>query len=354
MPEELDGRSFRGGGGGWQDHGSYMRDKAEKLRARLRLEFSASVVGKLFQGLTFWQTGRTDGIDVKKLVTENGGQFEQYGLRSVSHIIATNVATSNQQWQKLLNGGVNNKSFHIVTPQWIVDSISQAKRLPEKLYIPEVLRNPSSLKDFFSTRSEPTVTRVACYRPKSLPSSSDTVLTVQGQCHSDNFSLAFAFCENLAETVGPTIACESVSVSYIDGNSILTIVHLNLGKSLFEACLDSLPLNHACKLRIVKGKQKMSVFPVDDGSAGLDTSLTRVVDACSDLDTDLRNLASSAGPHAVRAVVLDAVGTFITGSRPDEIVKLLRAVRRVCPIPGLEESALSSFTRFHGGKVLKI
>ena len=352
MPEEVDGRSFRGGGGGWQDHGSYMRDKAEKLRERLRIEFSSSIAGKLFQGLSFWQTGRTDGVDVKKLVTENGGQFEQYGFRSVSHIIATNVATSNQQWQKLLGGGVNGRSFHIVTPQWLVDCISQGKRLSEKLYLPEVLRNPSSLKHFFSTKSDPVPTRPTTNRQASLPSASDTVITIQGESHSDNFSIAFTLCEKLAETLGPTIPCESASVTYTEGGN-LSVINLDLSKSLFESCLDTLPLNTACKLRLVKGTPKIPVFPVDDGSTGLDAALSRIVDARSDIDDELRNVASSAGPSAVRALVLDAVGMFMTGYRFDEIVKLLRSVERVCPSSSIEKSVLSIFTRFSGGKILR-
>ena len=91
--DKLNGSSYREGGGGWEDQGVYMRDKALKLREQLRREYGPN--DGVFNGLTFWQTGRTDGVDVKKLVTQHGGQFEQYGLRSVSHIIASNVATSN-------------------------------------------------------------------------------------------------------------------------------------------------------------------------------------------------------------------------------------------------------------------
>jgi BRCT domain, a BRCA1 C-terminus domain len=134
--------------GGWKSYGQYMQDKQSKLLNQAKPTSKDGI----FKGLTFWQTGRTFDIDVRRLVNENGGTFLQYGLRNVSHIVASNISTSNQQWRKLINGGVNRTKFHIVTPQWVVDCLEQRKLLKENLYLPEELKGTSAL--FFGESNE--------------------------------------------------------------------------------------------------------------------------------------------------------------------------------------------------------
>ena len=141
--------TFRGGGGGWSGFGAYMRDKTIKLAGQFDDRFEKRT--DIFAGKTFWSTGRIEGIDfdIKEVLTENGGEYQQYGFRNVSHIIASNLALSNQNWKKLLGGKFTSKTYHVVTPQWIVDSVSVGKALPEVDYIPECIRVRGGLKDFF-------------------------------------------------------------------------------------------------------------------------------------------------------------------------------------------------------------
>jgi hypothetical protein len=58
----------------------------------------------LFENLTFWLTGRTKhltDLQIRKLIVQNGGTFEPYGMTHVSHIICENLALGNQQWRQL-------------------------------------------------------------------------------------------------------------------------------------------------------------------------------------------------------------------------------------------------------------
>ncbi len=140
---------FRGGGGGWKGFGDYMRDKTRKLMDQYDERY-ATGDRHLFQGKTFWATGRMEGIDVdlKEVITTNGGIYEQYGFRSVSHVIASNVALSNQNWKKILSGRRSYKSYYLVTPQWILDSIEAGKCLRESDYLPECIRQSGTLDVF--------------------------------------------------------------------------------------------------------------------------------------------------------------------------------------------------------------
>jgi hypothetical protein len=143
--------AFRGGGGGWTGFSAYMRDKTIKLAGQFDDRFEKKT--DIFAGLTFWSTGRIEGVDfdIKETITVNGGEYQQYGFRHVSHIIASNLALSNQNWKKLLGGKFTSKTYHVVTPQWIVDSISAGKVLPEIDYIPECIRVRGGIKEFFDT-----------------------------------------------------------------------------------------------------------------------------------------------------------------------------------------------------------
>lgn len=128
-----------------------MRDKTRKLAEQYGDRF-ATDARNLFRGKTFWATGRMEGIDVdlKEIITKNGGVYEQYGFRSVSHVIASNVALSNQNWKKLLGGRRSYKSYYLVTPQWILDSVEAGKCLRESDYLPECIRDSGTLDQFFN------------------------------------------------------------------------------------------------------------------------------------------------------------------------------------------------------------
>lgn len=140
---------YRGGGGGWTGFAQYMKDKTVKLSDQFDQRYSRKSV--IFEGMTFWSTGRMEDVnfDLRKLITENGGVYEQYGLRCVSHIVASNVALSNQNWKKLLGGKFAKMPFKLVTPQWITHSIEAGKTLPESEFLPECLRMKDSIERYF-------------------------------------------------------------------------------------------------------------------------------------------------------------------------------------------------------------
>lgn len=127
-----------------------------KLSDQFEQRYSRKSV--IFEGMTFWSTGRMEDVnfDLRKLIIENGGIYEQYGLRSVSHIIASNVALSNQNWKKLLGGKFAKMPFKLVIPQWITHSIEAGKALPESDFLPECLRMKDSIERYFEVDEKAT------------------------------------------------------------------------------------------------------------------------------------------------------------------------------------------------------
>jgi len=138
---------FRGGGGGWSGFGAYMRDKTIKLSEQFGGRYDK--VSDLLKNKTFWSTGRMAGVDsdIKELITNHGGEYLQYGFRNVTHILASNLAMSNQNWKKLLGGKFASKSYAVVTPQWLMDSIAAGRCLPESDYLPDCLKASNDLRD---------------------------------------------------------------------------------------------------------------------------------------------------------------------------------------------------------------
>lgn len=139
---------YRGGGGGWSGFNQYMRDKTLKLADQFDERYSRK--SSMFEGMTFWSTGRLEGVDfdLRQIITENGGKYEQYGLRNVSHIVASNLALSNQNWKKLLGGNFAKRPFKIVTPPWITESLKAGKPLKESDFLPECLQAPGVLGNY--------------------------------------------------------------------------------------------------------------------------------------------------------------------------------------------------------------
>eukprot|EP00931_Biecheleriopsis_adriatica_P105291 TRINITY_DN79853_c0_g1_i1.p1 TRINITY_DN79853_c0_g1~~TRINITY_DN79853_c0_g1_i1.p1 ORF type:complete len:620 (-),score=116.18 TRINITY_DN79853_c0_g1_i1:37-1896(-) len=146
------------GGGGYASHGAYMVEKNRKLKeqfAAAALSSSATSAGEaaksIFQGLSFWMTGRTclPDQELKRLIVENGGVYEQYGFTRVSHIIADNLAAGNQTWGELKR---RMKRGHVVTSSWVLDSIKEGRRLPETRYMPKCLAASTSMLSFLAPK----------------------------------------------------------------------------------------------------------------------------------------------------------------------------------------------------------
>mmetsp|Transcript_43456 Transcript_43456/g.102368 ORF Transcript_43456/g.102368 Transcript_43456/m.102368 type:complete len:547 (-) Transcript_43456:515-2155(-) len=102
---------------------------------------------KMFKGLTFWMTGRTCVPDqeLKRLIVERGGVYEQYGFTKVTHIIADNLAIGNQMWRELKK---KTRRGHIITSQWVVDCVRDGRRIPETRYMPDCLKAGSTMLSF--------------------------------------------------------------------------------------------------------------------------------------------------------------------------------------------------------------
>lgn len=158
------------GGGGYSSHGEYMLEKNRKLKEQYAAVARNSVTGAqcagkphIFQGLTFWMTGRTcvPDQDLKRLIVEHGGVYEQYGFKRVSHIIADNLAVGNQTWRELRN---RVKRGLVVTSSWVVDCVHEQRRIPETRYMPKCLEAGTTMFSFVtapaanSVESAPTPT----------------------------------------------------------------------------------------------------------------------------------------------------------------------------------------------------
>lgn len=118
------------GGGGWEGFGDYMADKRRKLDEQITGEFEKGSVSWIFVGLSFYATGRStllSDIEIRKLITENGGTYDQYGYRSVHYVVADNLSLGNQNWKKYCERP-DRKSFKVVTTAWLV-ACAQAKSL---------------------------------------------------------------------------------------------------------------------------------------------------------------------------------------------------------------------------------
>mmetsp|Transcript_56764 Transcript_56764/g.122688 ORF Transcript_56764/g.122688 Transcript_56764/m.122688 type:complete len:752 (+) Transcript_56764:78-2333(+) len=153
------------GGGGYSSFGDYMVEKNRKLKEQLHpgraneqgdgmcAEGASPAKAQIFRGLTFWMTGRTclPDHEIKRLIVEHGGTYEQYGFSRVSHIIADNLATGNQTWRELK---ARVKRGHVVTSSWIVDCTKELRRIPEVRYMPKCLASSSSMLNFVSERSK--------------------------------------------------------------------------------------------------------------------------------------------------------------------------------------------------------
>lgn len=101
----------------------------------------------VFRGLTFWMTGRTciPDQELKRLIVEHCGVYEQYGYTRVTHIIADNLASGNQTWRELRK---RTKRGHVVASSWVVDCVREGRRIPEARYLPKCLAESSTILSF--------------------------------------------------------------------------------------------------------------------------------------------------------------------------------------------------------------
>ncbi|KAJ8903443.1 hypothetical protein NDN08_004551 [Rhodosorus marinus] len=127
------------------DFGVYMKEKERKLREQHEADFEAEGVepGFFFKGVVVWVDGFTSpGRDeLRRMVYKGGGKLETYfHPRIVTHVVATHFPKFKiVQLQKAMMS--NQVHQYVVTPDWIVKSLSQKQRLPESEFLVPGLRD---------------------------------------------------------------------------------------------------------------------------------------------------------------------------------------------------------------------
>ena len=113
---------------GMWDGREYMHAKKKKLRKQFT-DLDQEQASEIFAGVTIYVNGWTqpNADELKRLVHAHGGQYEYnlYGDSCVTHTIATNLPHAKI---KNLKGG------WVCSPEWIVDSVAEGRRLPEQTY----------------------------------------------------------------------------------------------------------------------------------------------------------------------------------------------------------------------------
>lgn len=123
----------------------YMHHKNRKLR----LQFSSQQqnlqkhnTSTLFKGIVVWVNGFTNPtrLEIRNIMLKHHGALETYLTSSVTHIIATQLSTATRlTFQKQYT---KNNKIHIVTPQWITQSLHQQRRLKEIDFPVPGMRDP--------------------------------------------------------------------------------------------------------------------------------------------------------------------------------------------------------------------
>jgi hypothetical protein len=347
--------SFRGGGGGWDSHGKYMSDKSNKLREQYNQTYT--VKSDLFQGLTFWQTGRSFEIDVKKLVSEHGGIYEQYGLRKVTHIIAQTVATSNQQWRALLHGGLNKRTFKIAKPQWILDSIKEGRKLNETDYLPEGLEGNAlfNLRTSKKRLNQADTTSTIFTKDTSI---SPTSVCKIGRRVGDLVSDVLEICQEL---VAKDLHVTYVQVTLLLADWSQIVRSLKPTVSVLEGLHEVVTAIDA-KSSVVEltvscfaspFAPAIAIFPTVSPVQRLETLMLRLGDS-GDFQQSLAEISAEGGEFAMRAAAIDALQSLAENRKFDKVRKLLLAVKNTSGSEAIVKKGMEIFSSYYRGGKLKL
>jgi hypothetical protein len=344
---------FRGGGGGWSGFGAYMRDKTIKLAGQFDERYEQE--SSLLRGKTFWSTGRMAGIDcdIKELITKHGGEYLQYGFRNVTHILASNLAMSNQNWKKLIGGKFASKSYAIVTPQWLIDSVKAGQCQPESEYLPDCLKSTNDIRDIFVDN----VTKkfdiesvnydeyINYSKPKTLLQKRLVRFDISNP--STTPEVVERFCCDLLEE-GGLFARDSVAITIVRNNTV-TVEGLVLQAtiSLSEALLSALSAETWSDVKRVSlslrectpdsNEPHIDIFPSITGvpPTRLNNQLTSLKSLLleSDEETMPQNVTETlrnAGP-AIVSILLDTFQTLLESRRLDVARDMILALRSRVP-----------------------
>jgi hypothetical protein len=341
---------FRGGGGGWQGFGQYMRDKTDKLAEQYDLRYAKE--SSLFEGKTFWSTGRLEGIDfdIKEVITQHGGTYEQYGLRNVSHIIASNLALGNQNWKKLLGGKFAHKSYCVVTPQWLVDSIKAGRCQPESNYLPECIRLKGSLELFLGESAKPSESSVQ--KPStvkfkmSMATSSQNLIRIEIIAPKDGVSVTEEICSEILDSQYTFARRGYLSITHLGSVNVFALDISNPSSCLSEALLNALSDRDWSGVASVAlilylgeaGCVPLSIFPSDhyihpsSVAARVMTLSETLLGASEDsIERVVVQVLHEAGPCS-HAILIDSFNELVERRRLDIARNLLLALRKCCSL----------------------
>lgn len=94
-------------------------------------------VSNIFCGVEVWFTGYTDKVSyyhLRQMVLENGGKVRyMFSPVTTTHVVCTNLAAAKERFMR------RHQNVRVVHPDWILHSVKQKIRLPERNY--RVLKN---------------------------------------------------------------------------------------------------------------------------------------------------------------------------------------------------------------------
>lgn len=362
-----------------------MRDKTAKLAGQYESRYDR--VSGIFSGKTFWSTGRLEGVDadIKQIITENGGDYEQYGFRNVSHIIASNVALSNQNWKKLLGGKFTSKSYKMVTPQWIFDSVEAGKPLPESDYLPECIRMKGTLEAFLSdndrqpSSSSNLKESTAPFTTHESFARRSRFLKVSIQNPTGGIAIAEEICFEFLNALTPLARRGFITTVHPGGVSVHSLNFSELSTALSDALIREFTTFDWPTIATVSvslcmnepGQHELDIFPTSSDEVNPSSvrgTMAELTQSLVNSDEDSVHLALTRSLHEVgacmNAIFLDAFQILVASRRLDSARNMLKSLRQICYntddmdlmrwVDRITETALASFSHSNGGAVLNL
>ena len=123
-------------------HNAYMAHKISKLGDQNQAS-TDSAVSSIFKGCAIFVNGYTDPPvnELKRIIAVNGGKFNQYETSDTTHFACNHYP---QTKLDRLKKGLEKRKIYYVTIKWILDSVSEGRRLREADYRPSGLYDASS------------------------------------------------------------------------------------------------------------------------------------------------------------------------------------------------------------------